>query len=366
MTAKAAPYLCAVHLRDFRMTAAGFEDHQRVVLALEGYVVSLTHAVCERGVREGMTIPQAVQTYGGDQRIEIDEPDLIQEAEALDQLAHDLRKVSVSSLILPPDVLVIESPPDEAPAIFLQRVRLRLEHLGWMAIPRHVRCAVAQDARVVLMLARFNREDVIVAPGREAEALAALPIGALDVEAAALAALPLHAGDVPPVLSRMERAGLRTLGALATTSPSAVLSAFGAVGAHLQALARGEMGGIQPPLRPVLASASQVVNDPSFTDPLDGLFITARLANDLRDPVEERRIQAGRVELEVDFTTDQIRAPIGEVVQGALVLAHDFQHALQHVRQRQHQLGLDERPVRALHVRLLPPYSPRDPETRHG
>jgi hypothetical protein len=173
MTAKAAPYVCAVHLRDFRMTAAGFEDHQRVLLALQGHVVALTHAVRERGVREGMGIPEALQVFGGDQRIEIDEPDLLQEAEALDQLAHDLRKVSASSLILPPDVLVLESPPEEAPAIFLQRVRLRVEHLGWMAIPRHVRCAVAQDARVALMLARFNREDVIVAPGQEAEALAA-------------------------------------------------------------------------------------------------------------------------------------------------------------------------------------------------
>jgi hypothetical protein len=116
----------------------------------------------------------------------------------------------------------------------------------------------------------------------------------------------------------------------------------------------------------VLASASQVVTDPSFTDPLDGLFIAARLANDLLAIRWRTSAQAGRVELEVDFTSDQIRAPIGEVVQGALVLAYDLKPALRHVRRRQHQLGLDERPVRALHVRLLPPYAPRAPETRHG
>jgi len=127
--------------------------------------------------------------------------------------------------------------------------------------------ALAWSRPVALVLARGRPGLTVVAPGKEAEALAPLPLALLDLD--------------PERRELLARWGLRTIGDLARLPPAGLAERFGPAGPGLVRLARGEDEGLFVPA--AAPAAFEMTLDLDW--PVDGLeplsFLLARVLEPL-------------------------------------------------------------------------------------
>jgi protein ImuB len=131
--------------------------------------------------------------------------------------------------------------------------------------------AIASDPDAAVMAARGIRGITVIAPGREAQVLAPLPLnllaGTLQVE--------------PEVAELLDAWGIRTLGELAALPPLGVAARLGNEGTYLQQLAQGQAGRQLRPLEDALRFEDELELDHpvELLEPLS--FLLARLLNEL-------------------------------------------------------------------------------------
>lgn len=208
-----------VHLPCFRLERCGWSSEDLVVLVAEEKsalrVQATTPAAHQRGVRVGMTAAEARARVP---ELETEFLDEEGEAEDLEAITAQLLRVSPNLGTLPPDAMVAEisrlpAPPQE---LLLQR----MSFLGHLA-----RIVVADDPRTALAVARWGTRDLVVPPGQSAEALAPLPLEALE--------LPPREAEL------LEGLGIDTVGAFAALDPAAVAGRLGPVAVAGHQVARG-------------------------------------------------------------------------------------------------------------------------------
>ena len=227
-------YLVA-HLPTFRLDRCGYTPDQLVALVAEQKsalrVQTPSLAAARAGVRAGMTAAQA-QAIAPGLILEVLDP--IGEQEDLEALTAQLLRVSPAVAPLAPDALVAEvgrnglaasalgAPTAGRERALLERVRIRLEHLG-----HHCTVVVADDPLTARACAEHGRRCQIVRSGQAAEALAPLPLAALE--------LPVAEHGLLIGL------GITTVAAFACLPAASVVGRLGpaAVAAHALAQGRG-------------------------------------------------------------------------------------------------------------------------------
>ena len=172
-----------------------------------------------------------------------------------------------------------------------RRIAARAVMLARAVAPLAVRCGVGDNrwlATLAARLARFERDGAPAAfRTLERAELRDLPLTLLPADAATRQRLALF--------------GLTTMAQLADLPRSSVGAQFGAIGARLQDLARGDDSRpIVPRRRPERVTASA-----TFETPLDGVgaagLTLRRLAADLCDRLRGRHLAPGRAVLELRF-----------------------------------------------------------------
>jgi protein ImuB len=235
-------------------------------------VVAVTPEAARRGLAAGMMVSEA---RARQPEVLVEPLDLAGEHADRRALARHLRRFSdrVELVDEAPDTLQLEVA--RTAHLFGGEVGLvtevvrALERLGHVA-----RAVIADHPEAARALARYT-DGGVVPPGEGASALASLPIVALrptPATAAAWAAL-----------------GLRTVGQLAALDKASVTGRYGAEGARLAEVARGEPARrpVEPGVEPDLPLVRVTLGGPSSTlEPI--LFPVRGAAADLAERVGER------------------------------------------------------------------------------
>jgi protein ImuB len=167
------------------------------------------------------------------------------------------------------------------------------EELRRVAASRSVRAhvAVAGTRMAALVLARARPGITVVAPGNEADALAAVPIGILQhiMDIDGVGAELARPADAPAdALSVFKRWGLKTFGELAALPRADLMSRLGRRGLLWQAIARGE------DVRPLIPTLEEERFESTLELewPIEGLeplsFVLTRLLEPLSIRLERR------------------------------------------------------------------------------
>jgi hypothetical protein len=172
------------------------------------------------------------------------------------------------------------------------------EELRRVAASRSVRAhvAVAGTRMAALVLARARPGITVVAPGNEADALAAVPIGILQhimdidgVGAELVRPADARSADAPAdALSVFKRWGLKTFGELAALPRADLMSRLGRRGLLWQAIARGQ------DVRPLIPTLEEERFESTLELewPIEGLeplsFVLTRLLESLSTRLERR------------------------------------------------------------------------------
>ena len=155
-----------------------------------------------------------------------------------------------------------------------------------------VRVAIAGTRTAARLLAadrtRRPRDVIVVEPGTEAAAVAALPLDRLAVFASE--APPALASSHPGVLATFHRWGLRTLGDVAALPAAAVAARLGQAGVRWQRLARGEDP--RPLLPDVPEERFEQALDLEW--PIEGLEPLSFVLSRLLEPVSAQLERRGR------------------------------------------------------------------------
>lgn len=227
-------YLVA-HVPTFRLDRCGWSPRQLVALVAEEKnalrVMASTAAATRQGVRRGMSIAAARARIP---QLETEVLDAPAEAADLQALTAQLLSISPNIAPMPPDVLVAEvsrlsDVRGGQERALIERVRLRLLHLGHRA-----NIVIADDPSTARAVAIWRERCDVIPPGQGAQALATLPLLALE--------LPKQEH------ARLAGLGLSTIDAFAKLPPAAVARRLGPVGVAAHALAQGR--GPAPQLQP--------------------------------------------------------------------------------------------------------------------
>jgi protein ImuB len=273
----------------FRLERCGWSASQPVALVTEQKsalrVQVATPPARQAGVRVGMSLAEARALAPTLQAERLD-PD--GERADLTDLAAQLLRVSPTVAALPPSALVAEISRSTRAAggerAILERVRLRLEHLGHTS-----RVVVADDPRTALAVAAWGDGHRRVPPGGAAEALGPLPIGALD--------LPLAEHDL------LLHLGVPTVAAFAALEPASVVGRLGPVGVAAHAVARGQ---VQPPVMSLWRDDGPLTLRQDLPDPVTQLDALLFVINALLRDAAARLTASGRavVRLTLRFSLD--------------------------------------------------------------
>ena len=223
------PRYLVCHLPGFRLERCGWASAQPAALVAEQRsalrIQAASPAASRRGVRSGMSLSQARALLP---ELEVELLELDSERADLAELARQLLRVSPAVLPLPPDAIAAELGPkgwaDTRHPLeweLLRQARRRLQQLG-----HRVQAVVAGDLFAARILARWGGRPRVVPAGGLAQALAELPIEALEPSPAAAILL--------------RELGLRRVEQLAVLPASAVVGRLGAEGARLHRLAQGQ------------------------------------------------------------------------------------------------------------------------------
>ena len=150
------------------------------------------------------------------------------------------------------------------------------------------RIVVADRSETARVLARTGPTRLLVVPpGRDAAALAPLPLG--------------PTGLAPSALGYLDRLGVRTLGALARLPPTALARRLGPEGMRLAHLARAEPSPpprrYEPPLRP----RASIELDPPLPPGEGVLFVVKRLLDELEVRLAGRGLAVAALRLSLAF-----------------------------------------------------------------
>jgi protein ImuB len=149
--------------------------------------------------------------------------------------------------------------------------------------------AIAANPDAAMHAAHGVRGVTVIAPGREAEALAPLPVNLLG------SAVPDRMSSETAELLHLW--GIRTFGEFARLPPLGVAARIGDEGIHLQRLARGEgYRQLRPQVDPLEFEAELELDDPvELIEPLS--FILARLLNDVCGRLGARSLATNEIRL---------------------------------------------------------------------
>jgi protein ImuB len=173
----------------------------------------------------------------------------------------------------PPDTVIFDVRGLES--LYGPPERLAREIERRIGVPASIAIAANPDA--AMHAAHGIRGTTVIAPGREAEVLAPLPVNLLS--AAHLYAIPDRmSGETAELLDLW---GIRTFGEFAKLPPLGVAARIGDEGVHLQRLARGDgYRQLRPVVDPLEFEEELELDDPvELIEPLS--FILSRLLNDI-------------------------------------------------------------------------------------
>ena len=159
----------------------------------------------------------------------------------------------------------------------------------------HANLSIAVNKATAMLAARNFGGVTIIEPGREAETLAEIPLGALPAS--------------PELFTTLSRWGIQTLGDLAALPETGIMERLGEAGEHLRRLALGQ--GID--LLTLYPPSEEFVMRREFDDPIELLeplfFVISAQLHDLTDRLQRNGKAAGRiiVTLELDGSVDFVR-----------------------------------------------------------
>ncbi len=254
-------------------------------VVFEGRVIHCTAPARAAGVRPGHALVQARAACAGLEELPLDPA---ADRAALRGLAEAMFTLAPIVEVAPPDTLLLDaSAAHLVPGHPGTAAEVRLaEGAMALALDLGYRCrvAVASGREPARALARHGTASLKrVLPGETAQALAALPIQALD--------LP------PDVCERFCAVGVADVGALVRLPPETLAHRFGAVGAAAARLARGD-----DPRRLVPYVPETLPEEPwDFDGPVDSaeplLFAAKRLAERVAARLAGRGLGATRLKL---------------------------------------------------------------------
>jgi protein ImuB len=218
-------YLVA-HTPTFRLDRCGWPPQIPAALVAEEKnalrVQAATPAATRHGIQPGMSI-SAARARVPEVKTELLDP--AAEAADLQALTAQLLQISPTLAALPPDSVVAEVSKVERThggqeRALIERVRARMQQLGHSAT-----VVIADDPSTAHAVATWQRSCQVIPPGEGAQALAPLPLLALE--------LP------PSEHALLCDLGLTTIGAFAALCPAAVSGRLGPLGSAAHAIARG-------------------------------------------------------------------------------------------------------------------------------
>lgn len=286
----AGPRVLALHLPDLplqrlaRARDPGAEGGRPVAVVDEGRVVACDPLARAAGVRAGDTLAQALAACGALRPVpHAPAADLA----ALRGFAEALLAIAPVVEVAPPDALLVDAGaahllgggPREAERRLLAQATALAAGLGYAT-----RGALATGRGPARALARHgDAGGLVVDPGEEAQALAALPLGALGLPGA--------------VEARLRAVGVDGVGALARLPAEGLALRFGAAGAAAARLARGDD---PTPLVPWLPGtlpeeAIELEGPAESVEPV--LFVLTRLAERVAARLAGRGLGASRLKL---------------------------------------------------------------------
>jgi protein ImuB len=198
--------------------------------------------------------------------------------------------------------------------------------------------AVSHQAYAAILASRGLPGITTIAPGREAETLAPLPLAVLELEEAQT--------------RTFAEWGLRTLGELAALPSKALAARAGKNGLHLQALARGDdrhlLVPTDEPVDAALAERIELEHPVELLEPL--LFLLGRALEKITQRASERALAIASVEtcLLLDGAPDGTRKEHRRTVRPAL--PERDHHTLLKLIQLDLELHPPEAAVLALHI----------------
>lgn len=334
-------------LPSFRLERCGWTSDRAVVLVAEQQsalrVQALSPAAARAGLRAGMTVAQARAVLP---ELQVEPLDAEAEAQDLRELALQLQRLGPQVGPLPPDALVLDvgtgrrGPQGLRPAgaerVLMERARLRLRQLGHDAI-----VVIADDPGVARACARWGRRSRRIPPGQGPQAMAELPLAALELPPAELALL----------LGQ----GLRTVGAFAALPPASLVGRLSPEALAAHALARGQG---PRPLLPAPTADPPLAFQQDLPDPVEErqalLFVLNALVRRASAELLARDLAAVRLllRLQLDPPDEALAAPSEQEI--ALRLgspSRDPQHLLRLLDQRLERVELAG-PVIGVHLRL--------------
>jgi len=261
-----------------------------VAVVAEGRVVVCDAAARAAGIRPGDTQAQAMAACGALRAVaHAPAADL----QALRGLAEALLAIGPAVEVVAPDALLLDAGAAhllgggtsvgrgtiEAERRLIAEARALAAGLGYA-----VRAAVASGRGPALALARHGAEaSACVAPGREAQALAPLPLEAL--------------GLGPAVAERLAGVGVRSVGELARLPAEGLALRFGPAGAAAARLARGDDPSLLTPYLPetLPEEAIELEGVAESAEPV--LFVLGRLAERVAARLGGRGLGASRLKL---------------------------------------------------------------------
>ena len=277
-------YLVA-HAPTFRLARCGWSPRQAVILVAEEKntlrVQAASPAAFRAGIRCGMSVAAARARCPS---IETELLDAEAESEDLSALTAQLLRVSPHIAALPPDSVVAEisrGPEGRAgqERALVERVRTRMNQLGHQA---HV--TIADDPITALTLARWRRCSDVIPKGQHAEAMAPLPLDALE--------LPVHDQTL------LNSMGIQTIRQLTALPPAAITGRFSShvVAAHAWASGHTSTPTLSPWNEDDTLSLSQDLPAP-VTELEALLFVIGALIRDLSTRLLARGQAITQIEL---------------------------------------------------------------------
>lgn len=326
-------------LPTFRLERCGWTADRPVALVAEEKsawrVQCATPTATRGGVRPGMTAAEARAVLP---TLQVETLDPQGEAQDLQELAHQLLRLSPQVGALPPDALVVDisgagarrrGPGGAATAgverALMERTRLRLRELGHAAV-----VVVADDPGTAWACAAWGRRCRRVAPGQGPQAMADLPLASLG--------LPQREHEL------LQGLGLHTVGAFAALPPASVVGRLSplAVAAHALACGRGP--------QPALASWDEdqpLVFHQDLPDPVEErdalIFVLNALLRDAAACLSARDRAAVRVVLRLRLDPQDDAAGAGSEQEISLRLGsptRDSRHMLDLLRTRLERVQL--------------------------
>lgn len=290
------------HLPTFRLDRCGWLPADPVALVAEEHqttrVLAVSPAAAQAGVRAGMVLAEARALLPG---LLAEPVDPAGESEDLSALAAQLLRVSPAVAPLAPSAVVaaldglVEARAPGGEEALLAAVRERLGALGHSA-----RVAIADDPQTALLVAVWSGQGATRVPrGAGAEALAGLPLGALE--------LPPHDA------AWLSTLGIETVGAFGALPAAALAGRVSGAAQAAHAVASGRAPAPQlPPVaegRPL--GLTQALPD-AVTD-LDALlFVLNALVRGLCARLAARAEAAPRVEVHLQLSTGAFQVvPVG-------------------------------------------------------